>query len=45
MGVDLHMLAWAWLHDLDAEDESGLIELDGTPKLAYDTWMDISDGP
>jgi len=41
-GVDLHMVAWAWLHDLDEGDETGLIEHDGTEKLAYQTWKDLS---
>jgi len=43
-GVDLHMLAWAWLHDLDANDEIGLVEHDGTAKLAYSVWAALSEG-
>lgn len=43
-GVELHMLAWAWLHDLDENDETGLIEHDGTEKLAYEVWKDLSAG-
>jgi hypothetical protein len=43
-GVDLHMLAWAWLHDLDAEDEAGLIEFDGTEKMAFSAWEGLSAG-
>jgi len=43
-GVELHMLAWAWLHDLDAGDETGLIEHDGAEKLAYQTWKALSTG-
>jgi hypothetical protein len=42
-GMDLHMLAWAWLHDIDADDETGLLECDGTAKLAYQVWIDISE--
>jgi len=41
-GVDLHMLGWVWLHDLDDEDESGMIERDGTPKPVYSVWMELS---
>jgi len=43
-GVDLHMLAWAWLHDLNADDETGLIQHDGTEKIAYSVWKDLSTG-
>ncbi|MGQ9588629.1 MAG: hypothetical protein ACUVT7_09665 [Thermoplasmata archaeon] len=43
-GVELHMLAWAWLHDLDANDDVGLIEDGGTEKLAYSVWKGLSAG-
>jgi hypothetical protein len=42
-GVDLHLLGWAWLHDLDDNDYIGLIKVDGTEKLAYQTWINVSD--
>jgi hypothetical protein len=41
-GVDLRLLGWPWLHDLDDNDSTGLIGKDGTPKLAYDVWKSIS---
>ncbi|MBN1677579.1 MAG: hypothetical protein JW880_03485 [Candidatus Thermoplasmatota archaeon] len=41
-GVELHMLGWAWLNDLDADDETGLIEHDGTEKIAYGVWKALS---
>ena len=43
-GVEMHMLAWAWLHDLNAEDETGLIQHDGAEKLAYSVWKALSVG-
>ncbi|MDH3365866.1 MAG: hypothetical protein OEM29_07705 [Thermoplasmata archaeon] len=41
-GMELHMIAWSWLHDIDDNDETGLVDRDGSPKLAYGAWMDIS---
>jgi hypothetical protein len=41
-GMNLHLLGWAWLTDLDTNDYIGLINRDGTPKLAYDVWKNIS---
>jgi hypothetical protein len=43
-GVSLHMLAWAWLHDIDANDTVGLITHDGTEKRSYSVWMNLSAG-
>lgn len=43
-GVNLYMLAWAWLHDLNADDETGLKQHDGTEKLAYAVWQELSEG-
>lgn len=40
-GLDLALLGWPWLRDLDAEDTIGLIREDGTPKLAYTAWRSI----
>jgi acyl-CoA-binding protein len=41
-GIDLHLLGWAWLHDLAEADFIGLIKMDGSPKLAYGVWKSIS---
>lgn len=43
-GINLHLFGWAWLHDLDANDAVGLIKMDGTEKLAYSAWKNISLG-
>jgi hypothetical protein len=42
-GINLHLFSYCWLHDLSEEDTSGLIKIDGTEKLAYDTWKQISN--
>jgi len=42
-GLDLHMLAWIWLTDLDENDHTGLIARDGTEKLGYQAWKDLSE--
>ncbi len=42
--VDLHLIAWCWLHDLEGDDTTGLITHDGTEKLGYAAWKDISEG-
>ncbi|MEM2050235.1 MAG: hypothetical protein QW542_01260 [Thermoproteota archaeon] len=41
-GINLHMLGWAWLHDLDEKDSIGLVKRNGEEKLAYDVWKNIS---
>lgn len=41
-GVQLELLGWAWLHDLDDNDSIGLIKRDGTEKMSYDVWKLIS---
>jgi hypothetical protein len=41
-GVELRLLGWPWLHDLDNNDCTGLIKRDGTQKLAYGVWESIS---
>jgi hypothetical protein len=41
-GLPLQMLCWAWMHDIDDNDDLGLIKRDGTPKSAYQAWIDIS---
>jgi hypothetical protein len=43
-GIQLQMLAWAWLHDVDANDHTGLITTSGNEKLAYSVWKDLSTG-
>jgi hypothetical protein len=41
--VNLQLLGWPWLHDLDNTDYTGLIKKDGTPKLAYGVWKSLSE--
>lgn len=41
-GVSLYMLGWAWLHDQGENDYIGLLKRDGTEKLAYKVWKNIS---
>jgi Tol biopolymer transport system component len=41
-GVNLHLFGYCWLHDLDENDEAGLIEIDGTEKEGYIAWKSIS---
>ena len=41
-GIDLHLFGYAWLHDLDENDSIGLIRRNGTEKLAYQVWKEIS---
>jgi hypothetical protein len=41
-GVNLSLLGWAWLHDLDTSDHAGLIHSDGTEKQAYQVWKTLS---
>ncbi len=40
-GIDLRLLGWPWLHDLDANDTIGLLRRDGTEKLAYRAWKNL----
>lgn len=42
-GIQLFMVGWPWLHDLDKRDTIGLIRIDGSEKLAYTTWRSISE--
>jgi hypothetical protein len=42
-GVDLELLMWPWLHDLNVDDHTGLIRRDGTPKLGYEKWVEVSE--
>ena len=41
-GVNLKLLGWPWLHDLSADDYTGLITNNGATKLAYDIWKSLS---
>jgi Tol biopolymer transport system component len=41
-GINLYLLGYCWLHDLDENDEAGLIEYDGVEKEGYITWKAIS---
>lgn len=41
-GINLHLFGWSWLHDLDENDAVGLIKFDGTEKLGYAAWKNIS---
>ncbi len=41
-GVELRLLMWAWLHDIDKDDTIGLIKRDGTEKAAYRVWKELS---
>ncbi len=41
-GIPLHLFCWAWLHDLDKKDQIGLLGREGTEKLAYEVWKDLS---
>jgi hypothetical protein len=36
--VDVELLGWVCLHDLDDTDSIGLKRRDGANKLAYDVW-------
>jgi hypothetical protein len=41
-GMNLHLFGWAWLHDIDSNDYTGLIKTDGIEKLAYSVWKNLS---
>ncbi|MCX7785199.1 MAG: hypothetical protein N2201_03085 [candidate division WOR-3 bacterium] len=41
-GLNLKLLGWSWLTDLDTNDYIGLIKRDGTEKLAYSVWKCLS---
>jgi hypothetical protein len=40
-GIDLELVGWPWLHDLDVNDTTGLIKRDGTPKEAFEVWKSL----
>jgi hypothetical protein len=39
-GVDLEFVMWPWLHDIG--QDAGLIRSDGTEKLGYYAWTEVS---
>jgi hypothetical protein len=41
-GIDLSLFGYCWLHDVSDQDTTGLIMRDGTERLAYMTWQEIS---
>jgi len=43
-GINLHLFGYCWLHDLNEYDHMGLIKRDGTEKMGYQTWKEISSG-
>ncbi len=40
-GLDLTLLGYAWLHDLDDKDAIGLIYRNGTAKLGFEVWQKL----
>ena len=41
-GIDLFMVGWPWLTDLNERDTMGLIRRDGTTKDAFTVWREIA---
>ncbi|MDZ7332719.1 MAG: hypothetical protein ONB31_12130 [candidate division KSB1 bacterium] len=41
-GIELLLFGWPWLHDLNQNDAIGLIKIDGTEKIGYKKWIEIS---
>jgi hypothetical protein len=41
-GINLQLFGWSWLHDLNENDAVGLIKIDGTEKLGYTAWKNLS---
>ncbi len=41
-GLDLHLLGWPRLHDLDDQDRLGLLNHQGEARPAYESWQAIS---
>lgn len=42
-GIPVQLFGYVWLHDLDQNDTVGLIKRDGTEKMAYRVWIQISE--
>lgn len=43
-GINLHLFGWLMLHDLSEDNPVGLIKTDGTEKLGYEAWKNLSKG-
>jgi len=43
-GLDLKLLGWCWLHDIEGGDSTGLIRRDGSERRAYRVWKELSAG-
>ena len=41
-GVELRLVMWPWLHDLNAEDTIGLRSFDGVEKVGYTAWLSLA---
>lgn len=41
-GIQLLLFGWPWLYDLNQNDAIGLIKFDGTEKIGYKKWIEIS---
>lgn len=41
-GMNLHLFGWSWLSALDENDAIALIKRDGSPRLAYSLWQELS---
>jgi hypothetical protein len=41
-GIELRLLAWSWLHDLGADEHTGLLSWDGSEKAAYQVWRGLA---
>ncbi|MCX7678921.1 MAG: hypothetical protein N2316_06855 [Spirochaetes bacterium] len=41
-GIVVQFLGWCWLHDIDESDTVGLLKIDGTARIIYNTWKNIS---
>lgn len=40
-GLNLHLMAYLWLYDMNEKDETGLVEFNGTEKKGFKTWKQI----
>jgi len=41
-GMNVRILCWAWLHDVSQTDNTGLISMNGTERLAYHVWESLA---
>jgi hypothetical protein len=44
LGINLQLVGWPWLCDLDNNDSTGLIKRDGTEKAAFNVWKNLYKG-